>query len=118
MNWVKYCRTFTQDIFQRYEVRGGKVGDDPENMKKFFLSENTVKAAKELVYSKQQHELSLENMTLEDVGEELIEMKRDIAGVKAKVGEMDENLKTILDIMMSRHGVVQRVDARRSSLKP
>ena len=76
MNVLKYCWTFTQEIFQRYEVRGGKVGDDPENMKKFFLSENTVKAAKELVYSKQQHELSLENMTLEDVGEELIEMKR------------------------------------------
>jgi len=99
----------------RYEVYGGKVGDDPENMKKFFLSENTVKAAKELVYSKQQHELSLENMTLEDVGEELIDMKKDITGVKTKINEMDENLKTILEIMMSRQGVVQRVDGRRGS---
>lgn len=91
------------------------MGDDPENMKKFFLSENTVKAAKELVYSKQQHELSLENMTLEDVGEELIDMKKDITGVKTKINEMDENLKTILEIMMSRQGVVQRVDGRRGS---
>ena len=107
-----------QRYFQRYEVYGGKVGEDPENMKKFFLSENTVKAAKELVYSKQQHELSLENMTLEDVGEELIDMKKDITGVKAKISEMDENLKTILEIMMSRHGVVQRVDGRRGSIKP
>ena len=91
------------------------MGDDEANMKKFFLSENTVKATKELVYSKQQHELSLENMTLEDVGEELIDMKKDLGGVKTKVHEMDENLKTILEIMMSRQGVVQRLDVRRKS---
>ncbi len=83
------------------------VGDD-DKKKDFYLSENTVKATKELVSAHQQHELSMGRATLENVSEELADLKKDVGGMKGKLGAMEENLKTLLEIMMSRQGPVER----------
>jgi hypothetical protein len=70
-----------------------------------------VKATKELVSMKQQHELSLGRVTLENVGEELMDMKKEVAGLKGKMAGVEENLKTLLEIMMSRQtGATQRLN--------
>ena len=84
------------------------VGDDDGKKKEYFVSENTVKATKELVSSQQQHELSMGRANLENVHEEICELKKDVTGIKGKISGMEENLKTLLEIMMSRQEPVQR----------
>ena len=96
---------------QKYKATGGLIGDTGDKKKTFYLNENTVKATKELVSMKQQHELSLGRVTLENVGEELKDMKKEVAGIKGKLTGVEENLRTLLEIMMSRQtGVTQRVN--------
>ena len=75
-----------------------------------FLKENTVKATKELVAAKQQqsHDLGAK-MTLAEVGNNLVELKREQANLKNKLNSVEENIKTILDIMVSRNPKVERL---------
>ena len=75
-----------------------------------FLKENTVKATKELVAAKQQqsHDLGAK-MTLAEVGNNLVELKREQANLRNKLNGVEENIKTILDIMVSRNPTVERL---------
>ena len=52
-------------FFQVYRCKGGALNED--KAKDFFFSENTVKAAKELVVLKHQQNQMLENVTLDKV---------------------------------------------------
>ena len=89
--------------WQRYRVKGS-------NGKIFFLSEGTVKAMKELVSAKQQQMQSLgAKVSLENVDENILDLKREQAQIKSKLAAMEDNINTILEIMVSRNPVVERV---------
>ena len=46
---------------------------------------------------------------MEGVGEDLIDMKKEQAGIKGRIGRMEESIELILEIMQSRRPVVERV---------
>ena len=48
-------------------------------------------------------------MTLAEVGNNLVELKREQANLKNKLNSVEENIKTILDIMVSRNPKVERL---------
>ena len=74
------------------------------------MTENTVKATKELVAAKQQQSQNLgTKMTLAEVGNNLVDLKREQANLKMKLMGVEENIKTILDIMVSRNPTVDRL---------
>ena len=90
---------------QADEVKGKK-----SKGKELYLTENTVKATKELVAAKQQQNQNLgAKMTLAEVGNNLVDLKRDQVALKTKLMGVEENIKTILDIMASRNPAVQRL---------
>ena len=97
-----------------YKVQSHSQADDVKGKKKkateLFLKENTVKATKELVAAKQQqsHDLGAK-MTLAEVGNNLVELKREQANLRNKLNGVEENIKTILDIMVSRNPIVERL---------
>ena len=97
-----------------YKVQSHSQADDVKGNKKkgteLFLKENTVKATKELVAAKQQqsHDLGAK-MTLAEVGNNLVELKREQANLRNKLNGVEENIKTILDIMVSRNPTVERI---------
>jgi hypothetical protein len=68
-----------------------------------------VKAAKELVALKQQQNQSLGKVTLENIGDNIMDMKREQAQLKAKLVHLDDTVKTILEIMVSRQPMVERL---------
>ena len=96
-------------LFQIYHAKGGKEND--EKMKtKLTFSENTVKAAKELVALKQQQNASHgAKVTLENLGDDMVYLKREQAQLKSKLNHLDDNVKTILEIMASRQPTVERL---------
>lgn len=92
--------------------------DDPKSVdgkkrkpKYFYFTENTVKSAKELVALKQQRQQNsqLEQFTLESVGETVNELRREQYGIKQKLHSLEENVKMVLEVMLSRQPPVQRV---------
>jgi len=87
------------------------VGGKRNSSKKshFFLSETVVKAAKELVAAKQQPSQSDEDVTLETLGEGLSDVKREQVQLKQKLLSIEDSLKTLVEIMISRHPPVQRL---------
>lgn len=96
-------------VFQVYHARGGKEGDEKPKIRVTF-SENTVKAAKELVALKQQqNQAHGAKVTLEQLETEILDMKRDASQIKSKLNHLDDNVKTILEIMASRQPVVERI---------
>ena len=102
---LHYCNEQGLKLFslQRYKVKGS-------NNKTFFLSEATVKATKELVSAKQQQMQSLgAKVTLENLDENIQDLRRDQAQIKAKLSGMEESINTILEIMVSRNPVVERL---------
>ena len=50
-----------------------------------------------------------EKITLEQVGEDLIDMKKEQAGIKGRIGRIEESIELILEIMQSRRPTVDRV---------
>lgn len=93
-----------------YKAKGGKVGDDPKNMRDLSFSENTVKAAKELVALKKQQSQTLgAKVTLENLGENMQDLKWEQNQLKLKLNHIEDNIKTILEIMSSRHPAVERL---------
>jgi hypothetical protein len=95
-------------------VQGRRQADELKGKKQkareLYLTENTVKATKELVAAKQQqsHDLGAK-MTLAEVGNNLVELKKEQENLKMKLNGVEENIKTILDIMISRNPTVQRL---------
>ena len=73
------------------------------------FSENTVKAAKELVALKQQQSKLHNKATLDNLGEDILDLKREQFALKSKLSQLDDNVKTILEIMVSRQPPVERV---------
>ena len=96
-----------------YKVQGRRQVDELKGKnkkpKELYLTENTVKATKELIAAKQQqsHDLGAK-MTLAEVGNNLVDLKKEQANLKIKLNGVEENIKTILDIMVSRNPNVQR----------
>ena len=94
-------------------VQGRRHADEVSGKTKkasnLYLTENTVKATKELVAAKQQqsHDLGAK-MTLAEVGSNLVELKKEQENLKIKLNGVEENIKTILDIMVSRNPKVDR----------
>ena len=93
---------------------------------KFYLHEATVKAAKELIIDRQVrrlNEISLnsskslkahshaqgEKITLEGVGEDINDLKKEQAGIKGRITRIEESVELILEIMQSRRPTVERV---------
>lgn len=69
-----------------------------------------MKAAKELVALKQQQNSQHgEKVTLENLGDDIRDVKREQAQLKAKLNHLDDNVKTILEIMVSRQPIVERL---------
>ena len=105
---------FAKLVFQVYRVQRRKHADDlsgkNKKQKYLYLTENTVKATKELIAAKQQqsHDLGAK-MTLTEVGNNIVELKREQANLRSKLNGVEENIKTILDIMVSRNPAVQRI---------
>ena len=101
-------------LLQVYKVHSSNQAENTKGRSKketaLFLKENTVKATKELVAAKQQqsHDLGAK-MTLAEVGNNLVELKREQANLKNKLNSVEENIKTILDIMVSRNPKVERL---------
>ena len=48
-------------------------------------------------------------VSLENVDENILDLKREQAQIKSKLAAMEENINTILEIMVSRNPVVERV---------
>ena len=105
---------FAKLVFQVYRVQRRKHADElsgkNKKQKYLYLTENTVKATKELIAAKQQqsHDLGAK-MTLTEVGNNIVELKREQANLRSKLNGVEENIKTILDIMVSRNPAVQRI---------
>ena len=101
-------------LLKVYLVQGRRQADEfkgkKQKAKELYLTENTVKATKELIAAKQQqsHDLGAK-MTLAEVGTNLVELKKEQENLKIKLNGVEENIKTILDIMVSRNPAVQRL---------
>jgi hypothetical protein len=96
------------NFFQVYKALGGKENFDPREAKTFYFKESTVKGAKELVSLKQKQSANLGKMTLENVAESVSEIKRDFQQQKMRFASLEENINTILEIMISRNQPVGR----------
>ncbi len=110
---AQFCGRISSKVtwvfLQVYHARGGKLGDSNPKIKVTF-SENTVKAAKELVAAKQQqNQAHGAKVTLENLEEEILDLKREQNQIKSKLTHMDDNVKTILEIMASRQPTVERI---------
>ena len=46
---------------------------------------------------------------MENLGDDILDIKREQSQLKAKLNHLDDNVKTILEIMASRQPVVERV---------
>lgn len=93
----------TNSTLQVYKAKGKKGGADLK--KEFHFSENTVKGAKEVVLHKQQQkDLYGTKATLEIVNDSISDLKKEQLQLKNKLGGLETNVKTILEIMISRHG--------------
>jgi len=91
-----------------YKALGGKEHFEPKDGKTFYIKESTVKSAKELVALKQKQIQSLGNPTLETVSDTILELKRDFQLFKTRMGTQEDNINTILEIMVSRNPAVGR----------
>lgn len=94
---------------QVYRARGGKLHEPESKMKEFKFREETVKSAKELVSQKQQESQSIGRITLDSVQESVRDVKKEQANIKTKLNAIDDNLKMLMEIMGSRHPLVDRV---------
>ena len=47
-------------------------------------------------------------VTLDNIRENIFELKREQNAIKAKLGNVEESLKTIMEIMVSRNTTVDR----------
>ena len=69
-----------------------------------------MKSTKELVALKQQQsQVHGTKVTMEHLGDDILDIKREQSQLKAKLNHLDDNVKTILEIMASRQPVVERV---------
>ena len=50
-----------------------------------------------------------EKITLDGVGADLIDVKKEHAGIKGRIGRIEESIELILEIMQSRRPTVDRV---------
>ena len=74
------------------------------------FSENTVKATKELVALKQQQsQVHGAKVTMENLADDINDIKREQSQLKGKLNDLDDNIRTILDIMASRQPKVERL---------
>lgn len=80
-----------------------------EKKRDFFFSENTVKAAKELVVQKQQQNQSLGRVTLEGIREHILDMKKDQMATRQKLTTIEEQINTLYEVMLSRQPAVDRL---------
>ena len=104
---LQYSLSRQAFTFQVYRVQGGKM-DKKSKKRDFFFSENTVKSAKELVAVKQQQSQSLGRVTLENVREQIFDLKKEQNNIKTKLTSLEDKLKLVLEIMMSRQPTVDR----------
>jgi len=82
---------------------------ESESKKKFYLNETTVKAAKELIITRKAEGYeSSAQASLETVGDDVEDIKKQQAIMHGRVENMEEKLDLILDIMQSRHAPVER----------
>ena len=97
-------------MFQVYHAKGGKVADGEKAKINVTFSENTVKAAKELVAMKQQQSKNHgTKVTLENLGDDIVDLKREQSQLKSKLNHLHDNVNTILEIMASRQPIVERI---------
>ena len=69
-----------------------------------------MKSTKELVALKQQQsQVHGTKVTMENLGDDILDIKREQSQLKAKLNHLDDNVKTILEIMARRQPVVERV---------
>ena len=98
---------------KKEEDGGGSNSNKQRKLKEkyFFFSENTVKSAKELVTLKQQRQQvdGDGQFSLESVGENVNELRREQYGIKQKINALEENVKMVLEVMLSRQPTVQRI---------
>ena len=87
---------------------GGKESFATKEAKTFYIKESTVKSAKELVALKQKQIASLTKPTLENVSEAVLEIKREFQQQKTRLTTLEDNINTILEIMLSRNQPVGR----------
>ena len=93
---------------QVYKALGGKENFDVKEAKTLYFKESTVKGAKELVALKHKQSQNLGKVTLENVSESVVEIKREFQQQRTRLLNLEENINTILEIMMSRDPVVGR----------
>ncbi|XP_023346076.1 uncharacterized protein LOC111715063 [Eurytemora carolleeae] len=86
----------------RYQVKA-------DSMKDYYLNESTVKAAKDLVVDWKANASSGKLVTLEDVGEDLNNIRKEQGAMKSRLGTIEESISLILDIMQSRQPTVHRI---------
>ena len=68
------------------------------------------KAAKELVAMKQQQSKNRGNkVTLDNLGDDMNDLKREQSQLKSKLNHLHDNVNTILEIMASRQPIVERL---------
>ena len=67
-----------------------------------------MKGAKELVALKQKQSQNLGKVTLENVSDSVLELKRDFQQQRTRLANLEENINTILEIMISRNPTVGR----------
>ena len=79
------------------------MNTEVKKRKDYFLSESTVKSAKELIGLKQQQSDSLGRITLENVREWIMDVKKEQTALRNKLGSIEENVQTLLEILASRH---------------
>ncbi len=88
-------------------MQGGNINE--EKKKAFFLSESTVKSAKDLVGMKLQQRQSMGKVTLDVVRDAISDVRKDNHALRSKLRGLEDNVKMLVEIMASRHPVVDRV---------
>ncbi|TRY68237.1 hypothetical protein TCAL_06841 [Tigriopus californicus] len=94
--------------YKVYRGQGGRMGKH-EKKRDFFFSENTVKAAKELVVQKQQQNQSLGRVTLEGLREHILDIKKDQMITRQKLASIEEQINTLYEVMVSRQPALDRL---------
>ena len=58
---------------------------------------------------KEQQSAKHAKVTLDDLGADISDVKREQLQLKSKLNHLDDSMKTILEIMASRHPLVERI---------
>lgn len=62
-----------------------------------------------IALKQQQNQVHGAKVTLENLEEDILELKREQGQIKSKLNHLDDNVKTILEIMASRQPIVERI---------